>query len=431
MNESYTQINESNLIRYDFDETGELLQYLNDPSSFRSFSQGLSELLDKAGYSGPNTPEAKYDYLCQKLQDISVTIPSLKEWFFHEEKHPSIEQKTRRQMYEICFALNLSLDNTRWFFSHVYYDRSFNCHCLEEAVYYFCFSKGLSYAEAKEIIRAVEKQEAPSSPFNDDYTHVIIDHLNSFATKEELITYLIQNKATFEEGHWNQCALQLIKDLRAEILGNEDQTNSTINALRKHQHNLEDKFKKCGLLLQELYYSYKKDHPQSPEEFLCDYLKGAQPTTDSFMLAHIFNPIAREDVNSQDSPDKKEAAKKRKENFAKNLPELVRKHFPDKHAFSNILNKGESSKFYDSIRKTLILLAFYSFWCRTKLNSSDPDHLPQDFEYETNQLLETCGYEALTACNPYDWLYLIASRHEDPLDEFRDFIHNIIEEDFD
>ncbi|MBQ8041037.1 MAG: hypothetical protein IJ274_14430, partial [Lachnospiraceae bacterium] len=166
MSESYTRINRIDLDDFIYETEEEraenygedILDFLNTSDSFRTFSKGLSELLQKCDYTGADTPEAKTDYLYQKLQDISSDISKeiLLQWFQEEEKRPIVKNDFRKSMYEICFALQLPLKEVRWFFSHVYYDRSFNCHCLEEAVYYFCFKNSLSYAEAKDIIHLVE-----------------------------------------------------------------------------------------------------------------------------------------------------------------------------------------------------------------------------------------------------------------------------------
>lgn len=415
MSESYTQINRIDLGDFIYatkEDRAEnygkdILDFLNNPDSFRTFSKGLTELLQKSGYTGADTPEAKTDYLYQKLQNISsgITKELLLQWFQDEEKRPIVKNDSRKNMYEICFALQLPLDKVRWFFSHVYYDRSFNCHCLEEAVYYFCFKNSLSYAEAKDIIHTVEQKEAPESFFKNTYTYVITATLDNLTAKDELITYLVQNKATFEEGHWNQLALDYVKELQQEILNGET-TSGIIKNLREGKNIPEQETKKCGLLVQEIY----KRFPDT----LIKKLKGCHVDSNDFLLSKILE----HDVNG----------------ISKNamLPVVVKQNFPRKNDLCAILKHADSSRSYDSIRKTLILLKFYSFWCNALLESEQPgdyssEDLAEAFEEETDNLLLECGYEELAACNPYDWLYLSAARQDDPLMAFRNLIAEIIE----
>lgn len=420
MDNNYTLINENALYDTKFSNTKEIRSYLNSPN-FRSFSIGLTELLRKSGYTGSDSPDEKIDYLHGKLQAISsgLTKELLLQWFQNDEKRPVVKNDSRKGMYEICFALNLPLEDVNWFFSHVYYDRSFNCHSLDEAVYYFCFKNSLSYAEAKEIIRTVESQEAPASFFENSYTSLIVGQLDSFDTKEELITYLVQNKATFEEGHWNQSALHHIELLRTELKGSESSEEKEIVAAIKQAKCVSNsEITKCGLLLQELYHYYQdyQGNAATPEQSLKQELTNAQVYSDSFLLSKILC------IKNTGLPKSVE------------LPAIVKQNFPRKADFCSILKNSGSLKSYDSIRKTLILLKFYSFWCHAKLAADKSGSYYLDissdvFEDETNDLLRACGYAELTACNPYDWLYLVSAQQDDPLDTFREFLGDIVAKD--
>ena len=93
-----------------------------------------------------------------------------------------------------------------------------------------------------------------------------------------------------------------------------------------------------------------------------------------------------------------------------------------------MLIKGiDASKNYDAIRKLLILLKFYQFWCiHDKLH---PFRLPADGEiryetylYETNNLLMECGYNSLFEGNCYDALFMLCSGSAAPLETLRNFL---------
>ena len=103
----------------------------------------------------------------------------------------------------ICFAFGLDGGETDEFFRRYYAkERSFNCHQVQEAVYYFCLNNGLSYAEALDIQTRVPL--AKKSQENGDivYTGSIIAELNALETKEALMCP--------ECGHRMHC-LQLCK----------------------------------------------------------------------------------------------------------------------------------------------------------------------------------------------------------------------------
>ena len=64
-------------------------------------------------------------------------------------------QTVRRDTaFQLCFAFGLDGSDTDEFFRRVYTrERSFDCHRVQEAVYYFCLNHGLSYANAQDICR--------------------------------------------------------------------------------------------------------------------------------------------------------------------------------------------------------------------------------------------------------------------------------------
>ena len=121
------------------------------------------------------------------------------------------------RIYEICFALNLNTEETIWFFQHVYYDRAFNCHTIEEAVFYFAFSNGLSYKEALEIINIVNDADAPAGTnYEGNYTRFIQKRIKSMNSIDELIPFLIANRENFKA--WNKTAGKTLKKLADEII---------------------------------------------------------------------------------------------------------------------------------------------------------------------------------------------------------------------
>ena len=83
---------------------------------------------------------------------------------------------------------------------------------------------------------------------------------------------------------------------------------------------------------------------------------------------------------------------------------------------------------YETMRKSLILLSFYSYYAQLFQNADYEDFCAleedfTDFVCETNDLLKTCGYPSLYVRNPFDWLIMHCGSREYPLDEFRNALN--------
>ncbi len=108
-------------------------------------------------------------------------------------------------------------------------------------------------------------------------------------------------------------------------------------------------------------------------------------------------------------------------------------NFPQKKQLSDI-KLGKAS--YDTIRKALILLKFYSFFMHVGEDHSEDDR--EQFYQETDDMLSECGYWPLYPRNPYDWIfmYCAACSHDlqnryleisQPLEELKDIMTNMLD----
>lgn len=449
----------------EFDDFEAFRFFLTEEELAQPFSGGLTSLLKKpySGYSGDlSDNKEKANYLYQQMQALpsDVTKATVKSWV--EGKHtPSVTPTNRQRMYEICFALHLPFEEVVWFFHHVFLDRSFNCHTIKEAVYYYCFQHQLPYSTAQELIQKVEDAPEPDTPAENirNYTTFVKEQLSSFQTEEELLNYLISNKHCFRT--WNQTALSYIQEYMAEIKGSVN-TKDSLDRLKRsllyHSekrrtarddsdtlHTVPHDLKNYGLLLQEIYtdpYSLTSN-AETIGDAVLETLKSKDVFSNDFMLDIILgtlrNKIIEDAVEQQpegSNPDgpKKEIKKEKRIQMVKQLPESIRRNFPSKMTISTVLDpkKNQVSEGYDAIRKVLILLKFYTFWCKIKLK--DPnyaeysrDELTGIYLDETNSLLADCGYEPLYAGNPYDILFLIAAHNKvSPLAFFRRTIETLL-----
>ncbi len=426
---NYTLYNEKSIFNSCAEDSEEdAVKYLNCPDNFRPFNEGLTELLENSGFTGNTSDtDALADYLISKLDAIhsAITPQTIYSWFSAEHR-PKIEPSSRERMYEICFSLHLPIEKVRWFFNHVYYDRAFNCHTCEEAIYYYCFLHHLDYNAAKDLIQTV-KTSSPSEDFSDtenniNYTTFVQNQAEYSSSIEEFLHFLIENKNAFDT--WNQSAISQINAMLEEITGAED-TKPFLKKLKITLKTLTDKggtlkdtditgINQCGLLIQEI-YADACDSSEPIPAYMNELLTKRNVFASSFILDRILTTMT---------------------GFSKDceVPYIVKNNFPSKKTLSDILSESKNGtlKLYDSIRKVLILLNFYIYWCNIRLHpfeaqNCDSDALFEIYRDEADYLLESCGYQPLFAGNPYDWLFLKASKNEDPLFFFRNCMGEILE----
>lgn len=428
MHKNYTIFNENSTTGFGSpDAEPEAVDFLKNPASFRPFDQGLTELLEKKKFQGNlNDPAEKAAYLLSRLRKIGSGIEkeTIYAWFTGDHR-PKIEPGSRRRMYEICFSLCLSYEETVWFFHHVYYDRCFNCHTVEEAVFCFCLFHGRSYGEALHMIQAVRSADVSPTDLKAsgmNYTCFIRNQIPHFQTTEEFMSFLIDHRPAFDV--WNLSARKAIRTLLSEIIGNE-QSKPVIDRLKRmlnRRKNISakdivaDDIGKCGLLIQELYVDALCQSSQSVPEFMLDAIGGKNTFKNTFVLDRLLSTVAGLPKN----PD---------------IPYVIRNNFPGKKVLSDVLDEAKisTSRSYDSIRKTLVLLDFYVFWAHVKTGITNTEgytakELAQIYRDEADTCLYRCGYEPLYAGNPYDWIFLCSVQNEDPLGFFRSLVAGLMEE---
>ena len=111
MKSDYTLYNQSSIQNYSsIDNVDQAVEYLKDPTHFRSFGQGLTELLQKKNAPVDFSDNAEMaDYLFSKLKDIGSTISraTVMSWFTGNHR-PKVEAGSRPKIYELCFAMQLT-----------------------------------------------------------------------------------------------------------------------------------------------------------------------------------------------------------------------------------------------------------------------------------------------------------------------------------
>lgn len=426
LNDNYTQYNSDSIYQFlDEDDASEAIDFIKDPSNFRTFNEGLSEIMIKKSYISDSTaPDEISQILYKKLTDIgsSLSLNTISSWIKGDHR-PKVEAGYRKNIYEICYALNLTFNETIWFFHHVYYDRAFNCHTIDESVYYFCLKNNIAYKDSLDIIKEIENSPDITSSYEEtsNYTLFIQKTIDKIESVDELITFLTLNKANFKS--WNASAYQTLEDLVKDLLPSENGKKEIEKIKRKIKatHSIygiipkKNNQNEWGLIMQEFFYDLT-------DESYLDILDGKNIRSKNFLLEQILGMKLITDKEKKRFIDKA------------SIPDIVKNNFPSRKTMSDVLSEDKitQSKSYDSIRKLIILLEFYRYWCSIKIMDEEYDDfenpLSDAFIDEINYTLYLCGYEEMYAGNPYDWIFMCSAQADDPLSYFRQCITFILDE---
>lgn len=379
---TYTTLLQKPLETISWEDDNFMEELLQVARLFRPFSAAITEFITEHGYEGdPADVEAKVAFLRAAFARAGMDAPrEIRAWF-------TAGQPIKRDTaFLICFAFGLDGGETDEFFRRIYTrERSFNCHQVQEAVYYFCLNHGLSYAEALDIQNRVPPS-GESKPCGDIvYTGSIIAELNRLETKEELIAYLTENIDKFSAS--NVTAYETIRRLWERAAGPE------------------------GLLMQERRKlpSLLDDAASGKTVSLRAGAAGVRPW-DAYLT--IFQL------------DKKDVARLATDRTIKpilgKLPADARDSFPDRQGIDLILRGKRVS--YERVRKWLVLLTFYAFWASKAVKSGGYEAAPENAARcvaQMNQHLIDAGYPELYVGNPYDWMFFYAAKSDEPLPTFR------------
>ena len=383
---AYTTLLQKPLETISWEDDNFIEELLQVVQLFRPFSDAITEFISERGFDGDFTDvDAKVKYIKTAFEKANMTPPrELREWF-------TAGQPIKRDTaFLICFAFGLDGGETDEFFRRYYAkERSFNCHQVQEAVYYFCLNNGLSYAEALDIQTRVPLSKRSQKSGDVVYTGSIIAELNDLETKEELVTYLTENIDKFSDN--NVTAYEKIRYLWTLAAGNG------------------------GLLMQEreTLPSILDDAATGEKSKLRSGNTGVKPW-DAYLA-----------ILQLDKDDVKQLKAERSiRPILKKLHDDAQDSFPDRQGIDKIL-RGEHVS-YERVRKWLVLLTFYTFWAQKAVKEGSYEAEPEDAKRcltTMNQHLMDAGYPELYVGNPYDWIFLFASKSEEPLYVFR-FIWN-------
>lgn len=372
-NNNDTQFVEDTFAKFEFDYSDvpgkEYIERLNIVTTFCDYTYIYAK---RNGYEGEKKDIDSLARFVFNLGSINgaplSSVATVKNWL--KKAPPSASYMGRESVYVLCFALKLNAKETKEFFLKAYLERPFNYKNIREAVYFFCMNNGLNYYNAERIINRIEEAPIIENSNAEKVTEQIGFTLLNITSEDEIVKYIINNRSGFLT--YNHTATCKIKELIAEC-----------KEFAKKEHKL---FNKDDISVESI----------------------------DELLYIITGYYAREVENGE--PVYKRSISKSK------LPALAKKNFPQREQFKQIEN-GTAS--FDTIRKALIILKFYSFFADALINNAIEleNGLFYEFIDETNEMLAECGYVQLYWRNPYDWLFgYCAYGSANPLDEFRNII---------
>ena len=393
----YTSLLED--MSYDIFEKEDYLEEMRKMADlFRTFDKALDSFIVNHGYKGDlANADEKVLFITGKLKEAGVPVPrNIKRWY---TEHKTIERKTA---FGLCFAFGLQVDEVNDFLRRICLERGFDCHNVEEVVYFFAFKNGLSYAETEEIVKRVELVK-PDKMAKEDiiYTDFIAEDVDEIETVDDLILYLNNNIDKF--GYNNATAYDAIQSI------------------------WEDISKEDGIALREkklLYVAFDKDVDDELQQDNSEKKRKERKRIDDSVW-EIYLQILGLSGNYADGIYKDRSIKTiLKDNEL--LHPMAEKSFPDRDGLNKILNGEHVS--YERVRKILILLVFYKFWAKKALDNGHYEAGYGDSDRcisIINDNLTDAGYPMLYPGNPYDFIIFVSVNAESPLITFRDYMHEM------
>ena len=374
----FTQLAFERILEIDQTLTEELpgieeMEFL-DPAML--FQEGINNRLVKLGFNGDiDSVDCKIDFLRKQFQknkvEPRVSDVTLKNWM--TKAAPTSNDNGRENVFKLCFALEMSDEETAEFFLKAFLNRPYNYKKTSEAVYYFCLRNRINYVDAVRIITTIQNIPQSQTVEKKVNTERIGYEISNITDEAELIKYLAENRYSEEEQHYTSGErIKSLLDNCFELAQKETQLTRGTSVTVKSVDALLD-----------VIYDYDADSMRKNEK-----------------------------KTIQDSK----------------FPKCVKANWIDRQAFYNI--EKHLTRAEDVYRKALVLLKFYSYYAdahckaRSKVTEDEIDfrEYADDFEVELETVLAECGYIQLYKRNPFDWLILYCAAFPNPLSTFRDII---------
>ena len=370
----------------DIDYSQALIEVVN---MFRNFDEALDTFLAEHGFMGNKLDiDEKISYIRTKFAQADIQPPrNMKKWY---TEHKRIQKETA---IRICFAFGLTVEESEDFMRRICLLRGFDCHNVEEVIYFYAISNRLSYSEARELIGRVPQVNVGKIDFEKEilYTSAIVEEIGRFRNPEELMEYISANIRQF--GYNNATAYKYIRDMWKEI-----SAEGGLAATERKRLYIE--FNDTDIVIEE--------QGKSRDSLWEIYLQ---------ILGLAGNRIARLGTDRSLKPILKDNEL---------LHAWAEDSFPGRVGLEKILNGEHVSE--KLVHKTILLLVFYRFWVKSALKSHSYQAKNGDTyrcTCEINKYLMDAGYPELYPGDPFDWIILHAVENDFPLLVFRDYMREL------
>lgn len=392
----------------DIDYGEALMEVVN---RFRNFGGAMDTFITEHGFSGNSSDiDEKILYIKAKFAAAGIQPPrNMKKWY---TGHKRIQKETA---IRICFAFGLTVEESKDFMRRICLLRGFDCHKVEEAIYFYAISNRLSYAQAQQLIEKAPVAKAGRIDFNREilYTAAIVEEIRRFQDAEELIAYISANIRQF--GYNNATAYESIRKMWREI-----SAEGGLAARERKSLYIEFNDTDAEIRKQERALEQEQTQEQEREKERTREQKQARDSLWEVLLQIL--GLAGDRIFGLDTD------RSLKPIFRDNelLHVWAEDSFPSRGGLEKILNGEHASE--ELVHKTIVLLVFYRFWVKRALESHSYQAKNGDTyrcTCDINKYLMDAGYPELYPGNPFDWIILHAVENEFPLLVFREYIREL------
>ena len=359
-------------------------------------------------------------------KDLGASVKTVYNWKTSED-YAMFRRNNRNQFFKLAFLLKLNRTQTNEMFNKLFAHPAF-IREPETLIMMRCLDKKKSWEDAQKMVKAFD-EKSKVIPANEVFEIISTVSIFDYECKDddEYTTYLAANRKQFEVA--NVTAAKIIKELAEKHLKRE----SYIDKLE----NIEYVFSKAASNPVEGWEGFESFDEMTDENsdnkaeeiravmtcfpLFVSLLSKEAPEIDGKLVEIFYN-----NAECSTGVDGKFDAKIFSESFNEDIGLIdisnidsvfLRKAFI---GFPNInmiydekkLNDSQVSKFikYEHIRKLLIMMAFLEY---------NTEKFCGKFEDSCNDYLARCGFGELYTPNPFDFMFMLASNAENPIDVFR------------
>ena len=420
----------------DIDYSQALMEVVN---MFRHFDEALDTFLAEHGFTGNRSDvDEKISYIRTKFARADIQPPrNMKKWY---TEHKRIQKETA---IRICFAFGLTVEESEDFMRRICLLRGFDCHNVEEVIYFYAISNRLSYSEARELIAGVPKVNVGKIDFDKEvlYTSAIVEEIRRFKNPEELTEYISVNIRQF--GYNNATAYKYIRDMWKEI-----SAEGGLAATERRKLYIE--FNDTDIVIEEQAQGTEEDSDRNGRKGQ----SGLEGQTER--IGRTDRVDWKGGTGSKGRADRQDRAGKSGDSLweiylqilglagnritrlgtDRSLKPILRDNellhawaedsFPSRVGLEKILNGEHVSE--ELVHKTILLLVFYRFWVKSALRNHSYQAKNGDTyrcTCEINKYLMDAGYPELYPGDPFDCIILHAVENDFPLLVFREYMQEL------